>query len=276
MRDDFSAETKDLISRRVGVKCSNPNCRRTTSGPQSDPKGTINVGVAAHITAASKGGPRFDRTITQEERKSDENGIWLCQTCAKLIDNDEGRYSADLLRQWKSLSERAALMDIEAPALIISDKPIPDKELIAFYAQCFDRPAFQDHFRQEGSTEAFDKAIEDTLTAINTGCLRSRDGQVLSMSKGKAFLQNHDWRRRMDAIADILISIRSTYADARLSGAIKVSGRDRDHEFYMIHDPEIADWMDHTRSKLLSIFGEVCRDAGITPPIFPRRFRAGL
>ncbi len=33
--------------------------------------------------------------------------------------------------------------------------------------------------------EAFDKAIEDTITAINTGCLRSRDGTILAQAKGK-------------------------------------------------------------------------------------------
>ena len=46
--------------------------------------------------------------------------------------------------------------------------------------------------------EAFDRAIEDTITAINTGCLRSRDGAVLCQSKGKSYLENPEWRQRMD------------------------------------------------------------------------------
>lgn len=74
MRDDFKAVVKDLLAKRVGMKCSNPNCRRTTSGPQEDPKKVLNVGVAAHIAAASKGGPRYDTRMSSQERKSEANG----------------------------------------------------------------------------------------------------------------------------------------------------------------------------------------------------------
>ena len=92
MRDDFDEKTKDLLAKRVGYRCSNPNCRQLTSGPQADSNKSLNIGVAAHITAAAKGGPRYDENISLEERASIENGIWLCQNCAKLIDNDPKRY----------------------------------------------------------------------------------------------------------------------------------------------------------------------------------------
>src|SRR5699024_11867231 len=58
-----------------------------------------------------------------------------------------------------------------------------DKELIKFYIQCFDRPAFQDDIHQEGRMEDFDKAIEDTLIALNTGVLRTRNGAILKRSE---------------------------------------------------------------------------------------------
>ncbi|ARV61993.1 hypothetical protein BZZ01_28220 [Nostocales cyanobacterium HT-58-2] len=119
MRDDFDEKTKQILARRVGYRCSNPNCRKPTSGPQEDPTRTINIGVAAHTTAASPGGPRFDPTLSPGERKSLGNGIWLCQNCAKLIDSDEKRYSVGLLQEWKKLSEQAALLDIENTVLLI-------------------------------------------------------------------------------------------------------------------------------------------------------------
>ena len=40
----------------------------------------------------AQGGPRYDASMTPEERKSFENGIWLCQSCSKLIDTDITRY----------------------------------------------------------------------------------------------------------------------------------------------------------------------------------------
>lgn len=271
MRDDFKADVKDLLAKRAGMKCSNPNCRRSTSGPQEDPSKVLNIGVAAHIAAASKGGPRYDQQMSPQERRSEANGIWLCQTCAKLVDNDEVRYSVDLLRHWRRLSEEAALLDIEAPAHNEKVNRITDAGLIRFYAQCFDRPAFQDRFRREGSMEAFDKAIEDTITAINTGCLRARDGGTLARSKGKAFLERADWRRRMDIIVNLLRALRSRYDDARKSGAIFVSDNTQGNSFYDIRDPELSEWMDQTRSQILEVFGEICRDAGLGDLILPRR-----
>ena len=73
----------------------------------------VNIGVAAHITAASADGPRFDPSLTPDERRSVENGIWLCQSCAKLVDNDPIRYGADVLRQWKVLAEKSAARELE-------------------------------------------------------------------------------------------------------------------------------------------------------------------
>ncbi len=113
MRDDFTSATKDLLARRVGFKCSNPGCRQPTSGPQADPSGAVNIGVAAHITAASADGPRYDTTLTPEQRRAADNGIWLCQTDAKLVDNDEGRYTADGLRDWKARAEEAAARELQ-------------------------------------------------------------------------------------------------------------------------------------------------------------------
>ena len=52
MRDDFPLPTKELLAERVAYRCSNPECRQVTSGPQKDPTKSVNIGVAAHITAA--------------------------------------------------------------------------------------------------------------------------------------------------------------------------------------------------------------------------------
>jgi hypothetical protein len=273
MRDDFDEKTKEILSRRVGLRCSNPNCRKLTSGPQTDPIKAINIGVAAHITAASQNGPRFDANMTPEERKSAENGIWLCQNCAKLIDNDERRYSKDLLIEWKRLSEQAALLEVENLIPPTSNSQSNDLELLRFYSQCFDRPAFQDPFREEGSMEAFDKAIEDTITAINTGALRSRDGAILAQAKGKSYIINHEWRNKMDVIVDLLRAIRSRYVLAVQMGQIHLGGEDHGRQWYLLRDPKIGEWMDDTRTEILRLFSELCNEAGIPLLNFPRDWR---
>ena len=112
MRDDFVASTKDLLARRVGFKCSNLACRQPTSGPQADESGAVSIGVAAHITAASPDGPRYDPSLTPEQRTSPDNGIWLCQNHGKLVDNDRVRYTVDSLRDWKERAEAAAEQEL--------------------------------------------------------------------------------------------------------------------------------------------------------------------
>ena len=109
-------------------------------------------------------------------RTNIDNALWLCQNCAKLLDNDPQRYPPDLLRRWRQISEEAARIAVESST---TRTTTTDYDLIRFYAQCFDRPAFQDHFQQEGSMEAFDRAIEDTITTLNAGCLRARDRTIL-------------------------------------------------------------------------------------------------
>lgn len=109
IRDDFPDPVKRAVAARVNFRCSNPECRAATTGPQIDPSKALNLGVAAHITAAAAGGPRFDLTITPRERRGISNAIWLCQNCGKLVDNDPVRFTAACLRQWKLAAEQEAL-----------------------------------------------------------------------------------------------------------------------------------------------------------------------
>lgn len=116
-RDDFTEKTKKIMQQRAGNRCSNPDCRCLTSGPNHDPEKATSIGVASHITAAAENGPRYDSFLTQEERKSIFNGIWLCQNCSKLIDSDPSIYTVSLLQRWKSHSEELARLELEGKEL---------------------------------------------------------------------------------------------------------------------------------------------------------------
>ena len=123
MRDDFSGTTIDQLAKRVGSRCSNPECIRPTSGPRDQPEKSVNIGDAAHITAASPGGARYDANITKAARRSISNGIWLCQNCAKLIDNNPKRYNTSLLNHWKEVAEERARSELERPTLTAQRGP---------------------------------------------------------------------------------------------------------------------------------------------------------
>ena len=115
VRDEFTSTTKDHIAKRVGYLCSNPDCRCSTIAAAVTHDGIINVGVAAHITAAAPGGPRYDSTLSREQRRDHTNGIWMCQTHGKLVDSDEEHFTVETLRKWKRDAERRAFQVLVAP-----------------------------------------------------------------------------------------------------------------------------------------------------------------
>ena len=122
-RDNFSEPTKRLLAQRVGYRCSNPQCRTLTIGSSST-GGRVRLGVASHICAASRGGPRYDLTMTPALRAHANNGIWLCQQCGKLIDSDK-MYTPDMLHTWRRRSEAATVREMQTGKIVIPAEAVP-------------------------------------------------------------------------------------------------------------------------------------------------------
>lgn len=107
-RDDFTLTVIRKVRERVGLRCSNPDCRVPTAAASGD-EDVNNMGIAAHIYAASKGGPRYDENMSIEERRSMKNAIWLCSNCSIKIDRDINKYTDKVLYEWKAESEKITL-----------------------------------------------------------------------------------------------------------------------------------------------------------------------
>jgi hypothetical protein len=105
-RDNFTLKTKEVLAKRVAYHCARPECRILLIGPHTDPNKALLLGNAAHITAAAAGGPRFDETITPDQRAALENGVWLCPTDATLVDKDKEKFPVALLKQWQVETEQ--------------------------------------------------------------------------------------------------------------------------------------------------------------------------
>lgn len=108
-RDDFTKKTVELLAKRVAYLCSNPKCRTVTIGANKHPGKSTTIGIAAHITAAAIGGPRYDDSLNQEQRRHIDNGIWLCSNCATMIDKDTSLYTPDSIRKWKYEAETESI-----------------------------------------------------------------------------------------------------------------------------------------------------------------------
>lgn len=152
-----------------------------------------------------------------------------------------------------------------------------DKDMILFYVQCLDRPAFRTHFHQEMSFSAFDRAMEDTLLALNTGYWRTRDGAIIDRAKGKSYLIHPEWRDNLDRIATIIEEIRSKFHDAmglnRMLYNMRFTSNHRSlHEMEMRmeerfrYDIPFGSWMDDKRNEAIVILNTILVEIG-NPPL---------
>ncbi|MFK0116464.1 hypothetical protein [Streptomyces sp. NPDC090994] len=160
-RDDFNAKTLEELAKRVAFRCSAPSCDMATIGPSDSRRsGVSNIGVGAHITAAAKGGPRYNKELSPQQRAAYDNGIWLCGNHAKLIDDNEDRYPVRLLSAWKRSAERNARLRVgrptreQAPSLLVDhDIVIPDGD---------PRQLVLDFFEDIGASRAWGREIHDS------------------------------------------------------------------------------------------------------------------
>ncbi len=63
---DFSKKTIDILSKRAAFICSNPDCRASTVGPNSDPNKSTLIGEAAHIFGARPKSKRYKLEMTDD------------------------------------------------------------------------------------------------------------------------------------------------------------------------------------------------------------------
>lgn len=154
-RDNFSRPVVRALRERVNNICSNPDCRKQTIEPQKTTLDKTNLtGTAAHICAASVGGPRYDESMSEAERKSIDNGIWLCNHCARKIDIEPEAYSVDLLKEWKKKAELKVLVN--------SNKK--------FYTETeFEKEAQSRVLQSHMSNQVFGSVANQTLNVITKG-----------------------------------------------------------------------------------------------------------
>ena len=69
------------------------------------PNGTI-TGEICHIRAQNPGGPRFDSTQAETERQAYKNLILLCGQHHKVVDEEHGLYTVDVIERMKAEHEQ--------------------------------------------------------------------------------------------------------------------------------------------------------------------------
>lgn len=104
-RLEFRTKAKRQLAERVAYICSNPSCRKLTVKANFENYTSVKSGKAAHIYPASLNGPRSGHSKPPEYVQSFENGIWLCDICAREIDDNQSQYTSETLQNWKHETE---------------------------------------------------------------------------------------------------------------------------------------------------------------------------
>lgn len=102
-------------------RCANPGCSAPIIVDQTP------VGEICHIRARRKKGPRFDPTLSPKQRDDFSNLVLLCRTCHKIVDSDPGKYTPDLLADFKKMHEQSGnseiTPDVARDALLLLQPP---------------------------------------------------------------------------------------------------------------------------------------------------------
>lgn len=207
MAPDFSQPTVTLLGYRSSVICNNPDCMTITVGPD-DANGPLKLklGEAAHICAARKDEPRYERSMTDDARAHFDNGIWLCASCHTLIDKNKGAgFPAKKLREWKKQHEdliRGLLLSHRSPMPLLRQFTEEGRYAQQFVDLLSQHGAFFVHIdyeigphvedslgyvRKEGGKLLkkieYDKHLRDTIAAM-------LDGMRTYMNETGAFTQH--------------------------------------------------------------------------------------
>lgn len=104
---DYKITTVKRLFALSGNECYAPNCSRNFI---AEDEKTI-VAKICHIEAASPNGPRYNPSMTDDERRAFENLLLLCDEHHEIIDNplNEIDYPKELLFEWKRDHENKLL-----------------------------------------------------------------------------------------------------------------------------------------------------------------------
>jgi hypothetical protein len=159
-------------------------------------------------------GVQVHHIVPRSEGGSDDpsNGIPLCPNCHDEVHAQHAPGRTTRLYTERELRQHLA-RTIDLAKRQVTRRPggedwLADVELVRFFVQCLDRPAFRTYFHQELSFSDFDQALEDTSLAINTGYWRTRDGTLIQRGHGKSRLTNTDWRKHFDEAVHALDEAR--------------------------------------------------------------------
>lgn len=134
---------------------------------------------------------------------------------------------------------------------------LDDGKALALMAAVFDRPAFTTPFHLESSLPAFLTAIEDTISALNTGIWRDREGAEIRRIPSVHHLKSASVRAGVPNTIRNVDGLRRLFVGYLRSGDVRPCGCGHaDCPVFMLSERAATD-LDQARREILNTFRAV-------------------
>lgn len=118
MARNYSSLTLKRLFLTSGHYCAFPRCDAAiVKFTDGDP---VVLGEIAHIEGSSDDGPRPNSSLSPQGRDNFSNLIVLCGHHHILVDKDDSAYPVEMLKEWKTATERATTERLSLGAASIS------------------------------------------------------------------------------------------------------------------------------------------------------------
>ena len=136
-----------------------------------------------------------------------------------------------------------------------------DKETLEYFRSFFDRPALHQPFKIEGNMSDFLVAITDIIRALNTGILKTREGDLIKKIKPRNMFSNPNWRQRLEIITSRFEELRTRLEIAVRDNEITINS----NGFYYFHNQKLPFEIDAIREALILLLNELLQEAQLEP-----------
>jgi len=133
----------------------------------------------------------------------------------------------------------------------VVDSPATEVEALRLMTRLFERPAFYTPFHQESSLAAFDRALADTIEALNTGIYRNRDGVIIARIPARFDFPTPAVRETLAQAVRRLNDLRAAFAEGQKLGTIRSCGCGNPNCPTFMVDAETCRHLDALRRRVL-------------------------
>ncbi len=143
MSGNIPLKDQKILCTKSGNRCAIPKCRKELVIDRTEDDCESIIGEMAHIKGEKPTAPRYNSDMTDNERNSYENLIFVCGNCHKIIDDQRNTYTSEKLHEVKKQHEEWVLESTKKEVInvtfaelsiitkyLISDQPQTEKSYI--------------------------------------------------------------------------------------------------------------------------------------------------